>query len=439
MVYNRFFLLCLIRVILLVISISILSIIIFRADLLFTQLILGVLIIVQVIELTRFVSRTNQEIVRFISSIKDGDFSVNYTAITHTYAPLRSTFDDIMLAFKALETSKAAQLHFLKSLVDQIEFGIMVLNEANEIEILNSYGSDLLKLPAVKHWQNLKSGNIDFLKTISAPDFKQHTLEIEVQGNKKTIAIKLTPIVISTKKLRVFSFQDIRQALNQKEVDAWQKLIRILTHEVMNSVTPLVSLAETSQMILSHDTQPKKPQDLSEENIEDLSLAMETIRSRTHGMLRFVQQYRKLTKVPNPIVNDESLRDLVMRTVKLLEADLKHITMTIEVEDSIIRIDAALIEQVLINLILNACQAMQNQLNKELIIRSNSDKSLIITDSGPGIPENKQDKIFIPFFSTKKDGTGIGLSLCRQIMTLHNGSIELLETNANGTSFELRF
>ena len=439
MVYNRFFFLCLFRVFLLIIPLIILATIALRTDLFFTQIILLGITILQVMELTRFVTQTNKEITRFVGSIKDGDFSISYGKKNSFFDPLRSTFDEIIQTFKELETSKAAQLQFLRSLVDQIEFGILVLNKSDEIEIINKHATELIQIPNVSNWKNLKSSHTHFLELISHPGFDKQVLEISIGGVKKALAIKMTPIKISDNPLRIFSFRDIKNELNQKEVDTWQRLIRILTHEVMNSVTPLASLAETSQMILREDGKLVKHDQLNDENIEDLDLAVETIRSRTKGMLHFVQQYRKLTRVPNPILKSERMDELVSRTLKLLQNNLGSVQVTLELSQETIKIDAALIEQVFINLILNGCQAMEQSSTKKLTISSTGSNIFYVSDTGPGIPMNKLDRVFVPFYSTKKDGSGIGLSLCRQIMSVHNGSIELTHSDSTGTTFELRF
>lgn len=242
------------------------------------------------------------------------------------------------------------------------------------------------------------------------------------------------------KKYTLISLQNIHSELEEKEMEAWQKLIRVLTHEIMNSVTPISSLAGTVNKLLND------PGKLDDE-ISDIKNAVKTIQKRSEGLIHFVENYRNLTKIPKP--NFETFRVSVLtdRIYNLMKNEFAgnniKFNTSIVPDNLTLSADSELIEQVIINLLLNAKFAIKNQQNPEISIRSYTDagsKVIIrVEDNGPGISKEIQDKIFIPFYTTKKDGSGIGLSLSRQIMRSHFGSITVVSKEGEGTAFILRF
>jgi signal transduction histidine kinase len=214
----------------------------------------------------------------------------------------------------------------------------------------------------------------------------------------------------------------------------------------MNSVTPISSLTETMQMVLRKENKIKQASEINNETIEDLAFSLETIQKRSDSLLSFVESYRKLTKVPRPIPGPVNTKELLEGSIKLLEAEINKnkIAVSIECNDPPIEIylDRSLVEQVLINLITNAVHALEGIENPKLILRSyaNENRRVIqITDNGAGIEKKELDQIFIPFYSTKKTGSGIGLSLSKQVMSLHHGNIRVESLIGKGTTFFLEF
>jgi signal transduction histidine kinase len=241
--------------------------------------------------------------------------------------------------------------------------------------------------------------------------------------------------------------QDINQEIEQKEIEAWHKLIRILTHEIMNSVTPISSLTETTQSMLElKDGSLRKAADLTDEIIADIQFSLKTIQKRSDGLLNFVETYRAFSKVPKPVFEPVDLNELVSGVEQLMREEMMRnkiqFRKDVRTGTTHIPMDRVLVEQVLINLFSNSIHALEGRPNAQIMVSTyDVDKNVVIElhDNGVGIPEKEINHIFIPFFSTRKEGSGIGLSLSKQIMSSHGGTIRVKSTPGEGTSFFLKF
>lgn len=434
MVYNRFFFKTLLRVLLIVGVASTMAFLFPRPDLLFTQIILVVVLLVQVVELVVFVNTTNYDLSRFISSFKDGDYTINFNQAdqTKSFQSLHRSFNDLAVLYKDLEMTNAAQAHFLDRLVDQIEFGIIVFDTADNLVIINQKAQEFLQLPKIRQWRNIQNPNKKFLQVVLAlEDVKSQLVETSIGGQERFFSINLTTQKLRNQEVRICSFQDIRSEIQNKEMQAWQKLVRILTHETMNSVTPLISLTETVKMILQTQSgKPKSPAQITQEELTDINEALSTIKERGDGILSFVNNYRKLARVPAPEFSAASIKPVVDGVLRLMHSDLSahHIDYSYDGLDCHLLIDKAQIEQVIINLLKNAIEVVASlpkpTIHINSVVESRSYK-LSISDNGPGVPQHEQDKIFVPFFTTKEEGSGIGLSISRQMINQHGGSLDL--------------
>jgi nitrogen fixation/metabolism regulation signal transduction histidine kinase len=246
---------------------------------------------------------------------------------------------------------------------------------------------------------------------------------------------------------RIITFGDIKNEIEGKEIEAWHKLIRILTHEMMNSVTPLVSLTETMLMILEDENGSQKPLSaITEDNIADIRFSLKTIQKRSGGILHFLNDYRQLTRIPVPRVEQVNVAALFESVARLMQGeiskhDVKMVLRSISPELSV-RADARLLEQVLINLLTNSLQALEGIQHPEIELAAYTKENRLIlqvSDNGKGIDADKLDKIFIPFYSTKAEGSGIGLPVSKQIMFSHGGSIKVNCQKGTKTSFLLQF
>ncbi|MBX7126636.1 MAG: GHKL domain-containing protein [Cyclobacteriaceae bacterium] len=360
---------------------------------------------------------------------------------------LSAWLNEALQKIKASRRERDSDLQFFKNVIQHISIGLITFRTNGSIQMINTAARRLLKLeraqniqdirevsePLVEACLKLKTGGRELVRLKSGDE----TLQISV------FAIELT---LRGEELNRISMHNIQSELEEKEMEAWQNLVRVLTHEIMNSVTPISSLAGIVEEDLSGRIRKENLQ-ISREEMEDMHLSLQTITRRSEGLIRFVKEFRNLTHIPKPRLTDVPVQPLLDELVMLHKKELSdkgiEVTVDIQPEQLILVADKNMIEQVLINLLKNAIQAFDEQPNKAIHLRAfTGDKGrpvISIKDNGPGIEPEALEKIFIPFFSTKKTGSGIGLSLSKQIMRQHDGRITVKSTLGEGTEFLLRF
>lgn len=453
MVYKRFTIYLLLRlflILVMMIGLSCLFIFLDRTQLIFTFIILFILLIWQVINLIRYVNTTNRLLAGFLQNIRHNDFSIHYERgkSKSSISELYQSFNQIVKAFKQIELQKEIQYRFLDKIVELISIGIIAINSKGEIVLMNSASEHLLGVKKPGKWEQLKAKCKEFTLAADSIENSGRTfLESSKMKGNYDLAIQVNNTVLLNDKHRIITFQNIKTEIEQKETEAWIKLIRTLNHEIMNSTTPISSLTETILMIFEKDGKPKDIDELSKVNIEDMIASVKTIQNRSNGLYDFVNEYRKLTKIPQPKKEEIILYPYLEDIGKLMHAEMgKHeikFKLKLHREDFAIIADPKLLQQVLINLIKNSIEALKNTENARIMIASDlseeSRPTIEICDNGTGIDKDIHDEIFTPFFSTKEEGSGIGLSLSRQIMRLHGGTIVLSDHNEFKTCFRLLF
>ena len=272
-------------------------------------------------------------------------------------------------------------------------------------------------------------GRVEHLiSSIQYEDFSTHF----VINNKKDELSQLSKEM--NEALEAFRNRSADAMMGETEAMAWQKLISVLTHEIMNSITPIISLSET----LSEQAEIAK---LNEENYKIMLQAMETIHRRSEGLLIFIENYRKLTRLPQPVVHPFALKTLFVSLQQLLASNNIVFTYSIYPEQLILNADKGMVEQVLINLLKNAHEACQNKENSKIDVKANKigdEIHISVSDNGQGILPEVIEKVFIPFYSTKTNGSGIGLSICQQIMIRHKGKL-MVQSDDRETKFTMVF
>lgn len=417
--------------------------------LIFNHVILFIILAFQVAELIRFVNKTNRSIARFLFAIKHNDISINLSekSAGSSFAELQGAFEGIMHTYKDVKIEKEANFHYLKHIIEHIKVGIISIENKEDIVLFNLPAEKILNVIGVKNWLILKEKQDHFVKEIEKLGNEGKGL-IEVNTNQevKTLSVDISSMKLLDKQYKVITFQDIKSEIELKEIEAWHKLIRILTHEIMNSITPITSLTETMQTMLSDNGGQKQLQSLDDETIGDLLFSLRTIQKRSNGLIDFVGDYRKLTRVPQPVFEEVNIKDLMQGIELLMRPTLERasveLTMDIETDLNNISIDPKLIEQVLLNLITNSKHALEGVIQPTIELNAyqkNRSTYLSVTDNGIGISEKEIQEIFTPFFSTKKEGSGIGLSLSKQIMYLHQGRISVHSIPNEKTTFVLKF
>ncbi len=448
MVFNRFAIFLLIRVLLLLAVLIGLASIFGREELFFTQVLLAIVVLGLVYELLWFVNRTNRHLNRFLMAVFDKDMTAKFNEkdMSESFNQLNQSFIKVVQEIKTAKLEREAQYQYLKKIIDHIDLGIISLNDRDEIELINTKAADLLRIPEVKSWQLLKNQNIAFFEAIQHFDqVSNRLLEININGEFKQLSVTISQLKLLGITYRIITFKDIKTEIAQKEIEAWHKLIRILTHEIMNSVTPIASMTETVQMLLNENGKVKGVNNLTDEQVEDIAFSVDTINNRAEGLLHFVSDYRKLTKIPSPVTKELDIELLFKQVLQLEDSAIKKakILTSTSIRQQTLKADPALISQVLINLVKNAIEAFEQvdtATDKSIGLSTETTNGfdiICVSDNGSGISEDKMEKIFIPFFSTKDDGSGIGLSLSRQILNLHGGYLEVKSEVGVGTEFRL--
>lgn len=410
-----------------------------------------VLAFVQVFALIKFLSRTYDEINNFFEAIKNNDFSEpQSSADSDGYTRyLREQFSFVLHKLRKSKLTKDERYHYLTTIVQHAGIGLITFNEKGEIQIMNIAAKRLLKVESLK--------NIDELSNISqvlVDTFKKlktggrDLIKIDFNGDIRQLSVYAIELSLVNEHFKLISLQNIQSELEENEMEAWQKLVRVLTHEIMNSVTPISSLATTVEAdVINRIDHSKDKCEINKEDLEDIHLALQTIQRRSEGLIRFVSDFRSLTHTPQPKFELVEITDLFDQIWMLMKSDIEKekidFNYDVNPENLTANIDPELIQQVLINLIKNAIQAVEEKDSRQIEMLAFQDEKsravIVIKDNGAGIDEEAQSKIFIPFFTTKKKGSGIGLSLSRQIMRQHKGSISVKSKVNEGAEFTLRF
>lgn len=448
MISKRFTVFVVIRVLLLVLSLVILAYIFARTDLFFNQIILIGIIILQVIELIRFVTFSNREIAKLLMAIRYSDYSISFkNKSNQSFQEVQEALAEIIESFKKVSIEKEAQFRFLQIMIDNINVGVIAINEEEEIKLMNLEAEHLLSIEKPNYLKQLKQLRPDFISFVNEAHQTQSLLiELNQAEKQLPLSLKVDRIKILHTNYQLITFQNIKSEIETKEIEAWHKLIRILTHEIMNSITPIASMSETMLMMLSDQQEEADEKEIiNQETLDDLRFSLKTIQKRSDGLLHFVEDYRKLTRIKNLDLQTIEVEDLIDSIIQLMIGDLdkQKVKLHLAIEKGLkIRADRILVEQVLINLITNARHALEKQEDPSLSITAYSkaqNKYVSITDNGVGIAKDKQDEIFIPFYSTKEKGSGIGLSLSKQIMKKHKGDLNVHSTLGVETTFTLEF
>jgi len=412
------------------------------------DVILGPVIIFQGIDFYRLYKKAQDEIEQFAESVHYRDFSRHFNV---KQAPvelqsLREGFNEINSTFQDISKEKETQYQYLQKVLELVDTGILSYEVASgEVIWMNESLKKILQVPYLKTIHSLEKRDHElYIQIIALTPSERVISTIHREKNNLKIVLSATAFKTDDLTFKLIAFQNVNEALEETEAKAWQKLLSVMTHEIMNSVAPIASLANTLQSRLK---QLAAETPISSVIVEDLELGVETIRKRSEGLLKFTETYRNLNKITKANLAKVYISELFENIHRLMQPTLlqKNIEAIIILKEPLlsVEIDAGLIEQVLINLILNAIDAVKSNPDPKIILSAytdNDNKIIIkIADNGTGMDEEVLDKIFVPFFSTKKNGNGIGLSLCKQIMLVHKGSITVQSIENEGTAFYLRF
>lgn len=451
MVFRRFRLQVVFRVILIVVTIFLIFVLHTETAYAVSSIILALLVIVQVISLIRYTEQTNQKLHRFFESIRHADFTSSFTddELGKSFEGLHNEFNQVIDAFNKNKTEKEEHFTYLLTVIQHVSIGIIVFKKNGEVDVYNNAIKRLLQIKHLRKIDHLALVSDDLPKVLMEMNPGDKSLvKLFIDDEMLQISINTTAFRMRGEEYMLASFQDIHPELEQKEIESWQKLIRVLTHEIMNSITPISSLASTVNGMLDEYTLSNpKLTDEEQEGLESMIHAISTIESRSKGLLNFVELYRNLTRIPKPNFRHFAVNTLFERAFELMSPKFDALGIEYKVriypQDLKVLADPDLIDQVLINLLLNAIDAVKETKNPKITIVAsvnlNNRTMIEVADNGKGIPQDMLDKIFMPFFTSKKTGSGIGLSLSRQIMQMHKGSISVRSRKDEGATFTMIF
>jgi len=384
----------------------------------------------------------------FVESVRYRDFSrrFNVKKASLELKNLRSGFNEINDAFRNISREKETQYQYLQKIMEMVNTGILSYNaQTHEVQWVNETLKQLLQVPYLKNINSLAKRSPDLyedLINLKPGESKMSTIHSGLDSTK--LLLSSTSFQTGDQKFNLVGFQNISSAVNETESEAWRKLLRVMTHEIMNSVAPISSLADTLQNRLAEHLNNNNNH--KEASLDDISIGINTIKKRSDSLLRFAETYRSLNKIASPEIKKFYVCDLFESIFTLMEPTLnqKDINLEILLKEPGLQLEAdiSLVEQVLINLIVNAIDAVKDSTPKNITLageRANHKILIRISDNGHGMAPEVLDRVFIPFFTTKKTGSGIGLSLSRQIMQAHHGSIRVASELGKGTIFTLQF
>jgi two-component system, NtrC family, nitrogen regulation sensor histidine kinase NtrY len=448
MVFNDFKARVAWRILLIAISQSLLIYMLFQPTMYLAAGIVFFILIIQLFELYRYASQTNRKLTRFLESVKYSDFVSGFSyddKLGKSFRELNKAFNEVLEAFRKARSEKEEHWLYLNTIVQQVNTGLISFDDEGQIHLINPIARKYLGINQINNIEELKTSNSSLyhnLKEVEPGKSILHKGKFDIQLN-----LQATEIRIRGNVYKLLTLQNISPELQKQEITAWQNLSRVLRHEIMNSITPISSLTSTLKDILTHDLVQKNNHfEIGKENTEDLREGLNTIESRSKGLIKFIDAYRDYTSLPKPNPVQVKLKDLMAKVSGLMQNDIKKRNINFisicKPENLVILADEELIEQVLINLIKNAIEALHDTADATITFKSEIDANGILVsveDNGPGIIREAIDQIFIPFYSTKRTGSGIGLSLSRQIMQMHNGSLSVSSEPDVRTVFTLRF
>ena len=436
--FDRYYSGIIIRVVLITLFAMLLAFLTFKTNYIYCIVSTFIVISLQTWNLILFIIKRRNDLKKMLDHIKENNATM-YFSQSHNpaFKELSYFLNEIGEIVRQVRMDKENQLRYTEYIVDHVSIGLLSFDRNGKVEFINQAAKKLLSvynIGTIDILEQAHPGLLNILLTIK-PD-SQKVFTVKSDGKVLHLAISVSLLKLSEKEIRLVSFQDIKNELDEKEIESWQKLTRVLTHEITNSITPVTSLTGTIANFFKQGSRVINHSEVTDEKIEQAVTGLELIEERGNAVLDFVKNFKSFTTLPTPKYESVNMLVLFEKITLLKKNEIlgKEISLNYRVNPESMNIicDRNLMEHVIINLINNAIYAVSENLDstdKYIAIeatKSINNRSLIsITDNGIGIPDNIMEDIFIPFYTTKSDGSGIGLSLSRQILKLHGGTINV--------------
>ena len=401
-------------------------------------------------ELWRFVSRTNREVARFLDAVRFADYSqrFDFDKAGSGFADLGRTFTRIIGEMRERRTDQESEMRHLRVLIEHIPVPLMTVHNDDAITLQNNAARRLFGAAHVTRINDLRQFGPGFARAVDeAIPGDRELVTFTVEGAEYQLTLAATEIIIDGDRERLISLQDIQSEIDATQAEAWQDLVRVLTHEIMNSITPVTSLAQTAAELVDDVVRETGPESPIAEELEDVQSAVATVARRSDSLLQFIDSYRQISRLAPPEKKRVALADLFETVTSLAQAEWSDpgasLASNVEPSGLYVYADRDLLEPVLLNLLRNAWQATKDRDEPRIELRGRLNRRgntvIEIEDNGHGVPDEIATKIFVPFFTTREGGSGVGLALARQVMIAHGGFIRLGKKSAAGTVFTLTF
>lgn len=449
MISKAYYIEILIRVIMIV-AFALLFAYLWNGGQMYLTIICFLLILLQGFLLVRFLNTTNRKIAYFFESISNDDFTISFLEEKgpNSLKELHRSLNKVKNLIKETQIRNKEQESYYQEILKQVKIGILTMNRKGHILFVNPTAKRLLNMPQLNHLNQLERVDEKLFNLLSTLEpFERKLFQLTNERETRSLVLKTTTTILNDEKLNLITIQDINNELSEKETDSWMKLIRVLTHEIMNSITPISSISDSILKYYKSKNGEIEADLISDFHIKNTIKGLEIIKEQGNSLVDFVNSYRSMLSIPVPDKKLVSVQKLIdeIKVLTSQEKESKAITFNTKhlSGDFDIFADKKQISQTLINLIKNAIQSIEGKEDGgvvELISGiDDNGKFIKVKDNGVGIPSDMLEQIFVPFFTTKLNGSGIGLSLSRQIMQMHNGNLTVNSIPNKGTSFTLIF
>lgn len=448
--FKKFSVFIALRTILIMLNLLVLSFLISAEGYHATTLIALTILALQSLFLVRFVSKTNTELVRFLDAARHADYSQRFDmpSLGSGFGELGSAFTDILERFQKMRNEQAEQQRHLQAIVEHVPVPLISIRSDYSLTLWNNAARKLFGANHVTKLSDLMPFGKEFaehLSTVKAGERRLVTFTVD--GMEQQLSILASHILLTNSQETLVSMQNIQSELDGAQLQAWQDLVKVLTHEIMNSITPVASLAKTTvDLVADCQLQAVTYPELSED-LQDISAAVETVARRSDGLIQFVSSYRQLTGLPTPNKTNVQVATLFQQSCSLATQhwNMKSIQLEVNIVPNELEVsgDQGMLEQVLLNLLKNAEHAVQTCPSPKVTLLAFLNRRghvvMEVSDNGQGIPKEVANNMFVPFYTTKPHGSGVGLALTRQIMLAHGGTIKYSEVKKGGAAFKLTF
>ncbi|MCK5693976.1 MAG: GHKL domain-containing protein [Bacteroidales bacterium] len=413
-------------------------------------ILLGIVILVGAVFIFQQLTRSNREVLFFFRALENDDTSINYSSSHRNkfIDELHQHLNKVNGNFQELKLSNELREKYFSQILEHLSSGLIVISKTGHINHINNEALRLLNLPKLTHIRVLSQlypGFYGRIRDMKSLDHSEIKLQDGETGIKRVLGLQVVEINLKGEDVRVLTLHDLSAGMERKEVDDWIRLIRIMSHEIMNSLAPITSISTTLREVWTEHESNGVGNKTSEATIQQTLKGLDAIAEQSAGLTTFFESYRVLSRIPDPVIKEFAVCGIFEKLETLVDhyKTDSSLGISFECDDQELKIqaDEQMITQVMLNLIKNAVQAVEMLEKAEIIVSALPQENRVVlkvTDNGEGIPPEISDEIFMPFFTTRRKGTGVGLSYSRQVMAMNNGRIEF-DSQPGRTQFRLLF